>query len=93
MKLNLSFILKRRQFHIILAFVITINISQGHTFKKVGVFLLEPVFAHRQLYVAVSKSRDENELKIFIANTGSQGKLLQNNRTLTKNVVLKELLR
>ncbi|XP_065322978.1 uncharacterized protein LOC135930121 [Gordionus sp. m RMFG-2023] len=43
---RLPFILKRRQFPIIPAFVITINKSQGQTFDNVGLFLPEPVFSH-----------------------------------------------
>ncbi|XP_065320848.1 ATP-dependent DNA helicase PIF1-like [Gordionus sp. m RMFG-2023] len=43
---QLPFTLKRRQFPIIPAFVITINKSQGQTFDHVGLFLPEPVFAH-----------------------------------------------
>ncbi|XP_065318849.1 uncharacterized protein LOC135926847 [Gordionus sp. m RMFG-2023] len=52
---QLPFTLKRRQFPIIPAFVITINKSQGQTFDHVGLFLPEPVFAHGQLYVALTR--------------------------------------
>ncbi|XP_065317325.1 uncharacterized protein LOC135925777 [Gordionus sp. m RMFG-2023] len=54
---RLPFILKRRQFPIIPAFVITINKSQGETFDNVGLFLPEPVFSHGQLYVALTRCR------------------------------------
>ncbi|XP_065323150.1 ATP-dependent DNA helicase PIF1-like [Gordionus sp. m RMFG-2023] len=53
---QLPFTLKRRQFPIIPAFVITINKSQGQTFDHVGLFLPEPVFAYGQLYVALNRN-------------------------------------
>jgi ATP-dependent DNA helicase PIF1 len=46
---------RRRQFPVRLAFAMTINKSQGQTFRKVGVFLPHHVFTHGQLYVAFSK--------------------------------------
>jgi ATP-dependent exoDNAse (exonuclease V) alpha subunit len=36
---DLPSILNRRQFPIKLAFCMTINKSQGHTFKKIGIYL------------------------------------------------------
>ena len=63
---TLPFILRRRQFPIIPAFVITINKSQGQTFDHVGVDLKTPVFTHGQLYVALSRSRSPKHLKIRI---------------------------
>jgi ATP-dependent DNA helicase PIF1 len=37
-----------------LAFTMTINKAQGETMKIIGIYLLELVFTHGQLYVALS---------------------------------------
>ncbi|ELA46429.2 hypothetical protein VCUG_02107, partial [Vavraia culicis subsp. floridensis] len=47
---QLPFILKRRQFPVLLSFAMTIHKSQGQSFGKVGVYLHSPVFVHGQLY-------------------------------------------
>ena len=63
---GLPFTLRRRQFPLRLAFSITINKSQGQTLSRVGVFLPDNVFSHGQLYVAFSRVRREEDLKIFV---------------------------
>jgi len=79
---TLPFSFKRRQFPIRLAFCITINKSQGQTLDKVGVYLPSPVFSHGQLYVALSRARSFENVRVEMA--GKNGK--------TKNVVWKEVL-
>ena len=76
---SLLFRMKRRQFPVILAFAMTINKSQGQSFDHVGIYLPEPVFAHEQLYVALTRVRYHENLKLLI------------NDNFTKNIVLKEL--
>lgn len=88
---DLPFTMTRRQFPVIPAFSMTVNKSQGQSFSKVGLFLPAPVFSHGQLYVALSRARDRNSLKISVSNTGLQG-TMRDHRVLTRNVVLKELL-
>ncbi|UYV70096.1 hypothetical protein LAZ67_7001779, partial [Cordylochernes scorpioides] len=61
---NLPFILKRRQFPLRLAFAMTINKAQGQTFARVGLLLHEPVFTHGQLYVAFSRVRTLNSIRL-----------------------------
>ena len=70
---NLPFQLNHRQFPVIPAFVITINKSQS--FNRVGVYLLEPVFAHVKLYVALSRTKNPEHLKLLISPQHNQGHL------------------
>ena len=88
----LPFILRRRQFPVKLAFAMTINKSQGQTLDKVGIYLPQPVFSHRQLYVAFSRVRRSADVKVHVADGPKQGKLLHDSSTCyTKNVVYKEI--
>ncbi len=73
----------------------TINKSQGQSFDKVGVSLTNPVFAHGQLYFALSRVRSRKGLKIYVNDEeGSpQGKLLEGKSSVfTINVVYKQIL-
>lgn len=79
---SLPFSFKRRQFPIRLAFCLTINKAQGQTFDKVGLYLPQPVFSHGQLYVAMSRARSFQNLKVYIEPKGKK----------TANVVFKEIL-
>ena len=77
------FVFGRRQFPIKLAFAMTINKAQGQTFRKIGIDLRRDVFSHGQLYVALSRVRSWNSLKIYLGN--------QRSNTFVKNYVYKEL--
>ncbi|XP_046632783.1 uncharacterized protein LOC124312311 [Daphnia pulicaria] len=98
---DLPVILKRLQFPVLLAFAMTITKSQGQTFDRVGILLPEPVFSHGQLYVAFSRATSKDGVRVEIAESGKQGKLLKNHPTATEeekkkvftlNVVFKEVL-
>ncbi|KIH55324.1 hypothetical protein ANCDUO_14520 [Ancylostoma duodenale] len=65
---DLPFTLKRRQFPLRLCFAITINKSQGQTFERVGICLNDQIFSHGQLYVALSRARSKEGVKIESKN-------------------------
>ncbi|XP_025678806.1 uncharacterized protein [Arachis hypogaea] len=81
----IPFKFQRRQFPVSLSFAMTINKSQGQTLSTVGLFLRRPVFSHGQLYVALSRVRNRNGLKILLCDEG----LVDAART--ENVVFKEV--
>jgi hypothetical protein len=66
---ELPFTLTRKQFLIRVCFAITINKSQGQSFKQVGVDLRTPAFAHGQFYVAVSRVSSATRLHILLPDT------------------------
>ena len=79
-----SFMLRRRQFPVRLAFALTINKAQGQSADFVGLDLRIPVFAHGQLYVAFSRATSSQRVKVLLPETelGS----------VTHNVVYPEVL-
>jgi len=85
--IDLPFQLVRRQFPIRLAFAMTINKAQGQTIPYMGLYLPYPVFAHGQLYVALSRVQSKNNIKILVKN----GKVDDEIGTFTKNIVYKEI--
>jgi len=93
---DLPFTLYRYQFPIKLAFVMSINKSQGQTFKKVGIYLPSPVFAHGQLYVAFSRTSKFENVRVKIKNYSESKHFIKGNSTFysyfTKNIVYNELL-
>jgi hypothetical protein len=65
------FTLLRRQFLVQLAFIMTINKTQGQTMGTVDIYLLEPVFTHGQLYVAFSRATSVDRVALTCLNTDS----------------------
>ena len=88
---TLPFKMIRRQFPIRLAYCMTISKSQGQNFKKVGIYLNNPVFSHGQLYVALSRVSSLKNVKVKIVENDKQGKR-GNLGFYTKNIVHKEIL-
>ncbi|KAI3737233.1 hypothetical protein L2E82_27230 [Cichorium intybus] len=84
---KIPFKFQRRQFPLAVCFAMTINKSQGQSLSKVGLFLKEPVFTHGQLYVALSRVKSRQGLKLLILDKDSK----ITNRT--SNVVYKEVFR
>ena len=70
---GLSFEFHRCQFPVHLAFAMTINKSQGQSLGTVGLNLCQPVFAHGQLYVALSRGTTWHRIKILL-----EGNITQN---------------
>ena len=62
----------------------TINKSQGQTLTRVGLDLENPVFAHGQLYVALSRVTDAQNLQVLFAP--------DNHDKQTMNIVYREVL-
>ena len=60
---------KRTQFPIRLSFDMIINKSQGQPLDYVDIYLPEPVFSHRQLYVALSRATTSKSVKILVKPT------------------------
>ncbi|KAF0711235.1 ATP-dependent DNA helicase PIF1-like [Aphis craccivora] len=82
---DLPIIMRRVQFPVRLSFAMTINKSQGKTSDRVGLLLPTPVFTHGQLYVAFSRVRDSQSIRI-----GMYGD--DRGRFVTKNIVCREVL-
>lgn len=66
-----------------LAFAVTINKSQGQTFERIGIDLRRDVFNHGQLYVALSRVRSWDSLRVYLGD--------QRGNMIVKNPVYKEL--
>ena len=75
---------RRRQFPVRVAFAMTINKSQGQTLGRVGLALRSPCFSHGQLYVALSRVRSRENVKIFIPDH-------HGNECTIDNVVFREI--
>jgi hypothetical protein len=67
-----TFRLRRRQFPVRLAYAMTINKAQGQSVRHIGLDLREPVFAHGQLYVALSRATSNRRIKILLPSTATE---------------------
>ena len=77
---------QRRQFPVRVAFAMTINKSQGQTFRgKVGVLLNDPVFGHGQFYVAASRTVHPDNIRFCVSHEPPEvhGKLERYSNPLT----------
>ena len=81
---NITFTFTRRQCPLSVWFVMTVNKIQGQSLSRVGLYLKNDVFSHRQLYVALSRVTSEKGLKILIVDKNDK----QTNKTT--NVFFKE---
>ena len=90
---NIPFTLHRTQFPLRLSYSITINKAQGQTFDKVGIYLQQPVFTHGQLYVAFSRARALQNVRVKVMQINRDDRQgLRRGINFTRNVVYKEVL-
>ena len=86
----------RTQFPFRLAFAMTINKSQGQTFDRIGILLNTPCFSPGQWYVAASRVRSFDDLKVVIKTillgNDRQGQIDGFEGCYTKNVVERSIL-
>ena len=59
--------------------------AQGQTLENVGIFLPEPVFSHGQLYVALSRSKSFEGIKVSAA-------AINDDSQYTDNIVYRSVL-
>jgi ATP-dependent DNA helicase PIF1 len=83
---GLPFTFARKQFPFRLAYAMTINKSQGQTLSHVGLHLIDDVFSHGQLYVAFSRAKAPENVKVQLPDT-VHGRI-----GLMRNVVYEEAL-
>ena len=92
----LPFRLSRRQFPVKLAWGMSINKAQGQSLERVGVLLEESVFAHGQLYVALSRARSFGAVRVVVRDTQRQGHQPGSAEipagVYTQNIVYKDIL-
>jgi hypothetical protein len=81
--LNANFIIHRKQFPLRLAYAVTFNSCQGLTLRQVVLDLRTDVFAHGQLYTALTRVRSQSDALILIP---------EDHRTTTANIVYRDLL-
>ena len=62
---QIPFNLERKQFPLKICFAMTINKSQGQSVKYVGLDMKSSVFTHGQFYVAVSRVKSVNNIKVI----------------------------
>jgi Helicase len=81
---NIPIDISCHQFPVCLTFVMTINKSQGQSIMHVGIDLCTSVFAHGQLYVALSHCTSPSRIKVLFPE--------DSDNTRTINVVYPEVL-
>jgi ATP-dependent DNA helicase PIF1 len=85
----LPFPMQRLQFPIKLAYCMTINKAQGQSLSRIAIHLIDDVFGHGQLYVAVSRAIAKSRLKIYIG----EGVVDDGRPVKIRNVVYQQALK
>jgi ATP-dependent DNA helicase PIF1 len=89
---RMPFTLRCRQFPMHPAFAMTINKAQGQTLKMVDIFLPKLVFTHGQLYVAMSRIRCPEGVKLLVTNGWKDAHEDAHAGVYTCNVIYTEVL-
>ena len=77
-KEDFAYIITRTQFPVRLCFAMSINKSQGQSFRSIGVDLRDPVFSHGQFYVAMSRATEVRNISICYPGPGLQSSRVAN---------------
>ena len=85
------FIMKRDQFPVKLAYVMTFQRAQGQSLDKCGILLNRSVWTHGQLYVAMSRCGAMSRVKIYANQAEFEELNLPPNNHYTRNVVYTEV--
>ena len=88
---NVEFIMKRVQFPVKLAYVMTFQRAQGQSLDKCGILLNRSVWTHGQLYVAMSRCWAMSRVKIYANQAEFEELNLPPNNHYTCNVVYTEV--
>jgi hypothetical protein len=89
-----SYQLTRGPFPLCLAYTMTYNKSQSQTLSKVFLNITSPPFSHGQLYVALSRVQDYNNIRFYV----TEDQLMQSNISMTgfmptiDNIVYEDVL-
>ena len=83
------FEMRGKKFPIKPAFAVTANKSQGQTFERIGVYLPNNFFSHRQRYMAMSRIGSKSNLKIMAPISNYDG----TEETLLITVCIKKFCR
>ncbi|KAG2872721.1 hypothetical protein PC116_g27378 [Phytophthora cactorum] len=84
---DFPFRLRRKQFPVQPAFVMTINKVQGQTVQNLGLYMSTPCFSHGQLYVALSRVTSRSKFKALI----EYPQLGEEDGVYTDNIVYRQI--
>ena len=90
-EINYPFKLRRVQFPIKLAYAITFNRAQGQSLHKCGILLPAHVWTHGQLYVALYRCGNPNNVFITADQKAFKNKDFPCGINYMKNVVYPEI--
>jgi hypothetical protein len=83
----LPFQITRLQLPVQPCFGMTINKAQGQTLQRAGLWLPVPVFSHGQLYVALSRTGDPDNIRVLVEHGHSFTAPTCAHATITVNIV------